>query len=559
MASKKYVSILSLSFLLASAASHAQLGGTYDVQDSSVVPSKRLPQHTEFMANNYPYPAKPRNQWELGLQVGTFGISGDVRNRFPGLGAAIHARKALGYVFSLRGQLGFGTTKGLNFQPSSFYGKNPAWAANGYNPATDHVFYNYKTNVYDLSIQGVVTLSNIRFHKAKSSFNVYAFGGFGGMIYDTKIDALNGSTPYITEFADIYNKYINTADGFGYKNRKDIKKDLKDKLDGSYETEGQVDESQPKLFDKPFRFIFNFGAGVQFKLNKKLSLAIEDKMTIPKTDLLDGNQWQENGVAGVTTATAQSRDFDTYNFLSVGINVALGNKAVEPLWWLNPLDYAYNEVNKPRHMKLPKPVLDDADGDGITDQFDQEPNTPAGAPVDSHGVSRDTDGDGVPDHKDKELVTPTQCQPVDADGVGKCPPPACCDSLQKLIEEGGLKGKCKIGNLPSVTFKGKSVALSNDAKALLAAAASQIKNNPDCKIAVIGYCSSSKSEQQLSWDRVNAVISYLVDKEGIGQDRFIFKYGEAGGDCNTVDLQDGSGQEGPTTVPAPHPNLRRGR
>ncbi|HEX6430277.1 MAG TPA: OmpA family protein [Niastella sp.] len=551
MASKKYVSFLSLLFLLISAASQAQLGGSYDVMDSSVVPSKRLPQHTEFMANNYPYPAKPRNQWEIGLQVGAFGISGDVRNRFPGIGAALHARKALGYVFSLRGQVGFGTTKGLNFQPSINWTKNPAWSTTGYAVGTP-VFYNYKTNVYDLSLQGVVTLSNIRFHKAKSSFNIYAFAGLGGMIYDTKVDAMDGSTPY--NFSTIIAKY--SPNNFQYKDRKDIRKDLKDLLDGKYETQGELDNGQPKVFDKPFRFIANVGAGVQFKLNKKLSLAIEDKLTITKTDLLDGNQWQENGPG---TATAQSRDYDTYNFLSVGINVAIGGKAVEPLWWLNPLDYAYNEVNKPRHMKLPKPVLDDADGDGITDQFDQEPNTPAGAPVDSHGVSRDTDGDGVPDYKDKELVTPTQCQPVDADGVGKCPPPACCDSLSKLIAEGGLKGACGIGDLPSVTFKPKSITLSNDAKALLASAAQKIKDNPNCKIAVIGYCSSSKSEQQLSWDRVNAVISYMVDKEGINQDRFIFKYGEMGGDCNTVDLRDGTGEEGPTTVPAPHPNLRRGR
>jgi hypothetical protein len=265
MASKKYVSFLSL-LLLLSAASQAQLGGSYDVQDSSVVPSKRLPQHTEFMANNYPYPAKPRNQWELGLQVGTFGISGDVRNRFPGLGAALHVRKALGYVFSLRGQFGFGTTKGLNFQPSTFFGRNDAWNKS-YVAGTDHVFYNYKTNVYDLSLQGVVTLSNIRFHKAKSSFNIYAFAGLGGMIYDTKIDALNGSNPY--DFSGIYNKY-STGDGFSYKNRKDIKKDLKDLLDGSYETKGQADPGQPKVFDKPFRFIANVGAGVQFKLNKKI-------------------------------------------------------------------------------------------------------------------------------------------------------------------------------------------------------------------------------------------------------------------------------------------------
>jgi hypothetical protein len=37
--------------------------------------------------------------------------------------------------------------------------------------------------------------------------------------------------------------------------------------------------------------------------------------------------------------------------------------------------------------------------------------------------SQDTDGDGVPDCRDKELITPTYCQPVDANGVGKCPCP----------------------------------------------------------------------------------------------------------------------------------------
>ncbi len=92
---------------------------------------------------------------------------------------------------------------------------------------------------------------------------------------------------------------------------------------------------------------------------------------------------------------------------------------------------------------------------------------------------------------------------------------------------------------------------------MLASVAQKIRDNAECKIAVIGYCSSSKSEQQLSWDRVNSVINYLIEKEGIGADRFIFKYGQEGGDCNTVDLKDGTNEEGPTTVPAPHPNLRR--
>lgn len=544
MASKKYTGLIGLLCLFASGAM-AQIGGSYDVQDSSVIPAKRLPQHSEFMAHNYPFPAMPRNQWEIGLKLGAFSVSGDVRNRFPGLGAALHVRKALGYVFSIRGEVGYGTTKGLNFSPSNGYRRNPAWSA--YNYATQVVYYNYKTSIYDLNLQGVVTLNNIRFHRAKTGFNVYAFGGLGGMIYNTKIDALNGSTPY--DFSD-----IPTGD---YKDRKDIKKALKNKLDGSYETTAETDPLQPTLFDHPFKPEFVIGAGVQFKLSKKLSLGIEDKFAIVKSDLIDGQQWQE----GNAEAPPQTRDYDSYNFLSVGLNLAVGGKSVEPLWWLNPLDYAYNEINKPRHMLLPKPVLDDADGDGVTDQFDNEPNTPANAPVDTHGVSRDTDGDGVPDYKDKELITPTQCQPVDADGVGKCPEPDCCKFIDSL--RNGLitiHGKCNIGALPSITFRARSVSLSNDGKALLASVAQKMRDNAECKVAVVGYCASSKSEQQLSWDRVNAIINYLVDKEGIGADRFIFKYGEAGGDCNTVDLKDGTDEEGPTTVPAPpHPNLRRNK
>ena len=256
-----------------------------------------------------------------------------------------------------------------------------------------------------------------------------------------------------------------------------------------------------------------------------------------------------------------TRDDDLVNFLSVGLNYNIGKNAVEPLWWINPLDYAYSEINAPRHMKLPKPVLDDADGDGVTDQFDHEPNTPAGCPVDTHGVSRDTDGDGVPDCKDKELITPTQCQPVDADGVGKCPDPACCKDINAKLEAGGVgavgKARCFIGDLPSIVFKGRSVTLSKDGKALASTIAEKMRNNPACKVAVIGYGESSKSAQQLSWDRVNEVIKYLVEKEGINSDRFIFRYGQTGGAENTIDIKDGTGEEGPNTVPAPHPNLRK--
>jgi len=560
MASKRKIFLSGIICLFA-LASFAQVQTGYDVKDSSLIPASRQPQHNEFLNNAYPFPAKPRNQWEIGIKGGISSVSGDVRSIFPTGGFGLHVRKALGYVFSLRAEYTWNRARGLNFSPSGGYTRNPAWT--GYNIANgDVVYYNYKTTIQDLSIQGVVTLNNVRFHKAKTGFNLYAFGGIGGTIYDTWVNAKNdaGGT-YAALFKTV------AAGASGYSNRKDIKKKLKAGMDKSYETHAETDPLQPKLFGKSFKPSFQIGVGMAFKLSNKFNLAVEERFTAVKTDLLDGQQWQENtyvpggtGVVGVNVP-AQTRDFDSYNFFSIGLNYNIGKKAVEPLWWANPLDYAYNEINAPRHMKLPKPVLDDADGDGVTDQFDHEPNTPAGCPVDTHGVSKDTDGDGVPDCKDKELITPTQCQPVDADGVGKCPPPACCvENAAKIdsLMQYGVRGKgCGIGDLPSVSFANGSVTLSKDAKAVLASVAEKMRNNAGCKVAVSGYGESSKSAQQLSWDRVNAVIKYLVEKEGISEDRFIFKFGLGEGDDNTIDLKDGTGEEGPNTVPAPHPNLRK--
>jgi len=568
MASKKYFLLAGVFCLLASAG-FSQIGSSYDVKDSSVIPDKRRAQHTEFLNGSYNFPAKPRNQWEIGLKVGSFKVGGDMPTRIsPGFG--LHVRKAFGYIFSMRLEYMYGIGKGQHFRTSANFAKNSAWVdnlpplerysaprqitdVNGHrvvvssrdgNPITqtpaELIFYNYKTNVQDLSLQGVVTLNNIRFHKAKTGFNFYALAGVGGTIYDTKVNALN----------DAGKKYdFSSIPNAPYKDRRETLDQLKDLMDDSYETpaENQGDR-RPKLFGDTFKFSGTIGAGVAFKLSNRINIALEDRQTLVADDLLDGQQWQEHAEGDAV----QTRDFDSYNFLSLGLNINLGSKSVEPLWWLNPLDYAYSEIRNPRLMRLPKPVLPDSDGDGITDQFDQE-QTPAGCPVDSHGVSKDTDGDGVPDCKDKELITPTYCQPVDADGVGKCPCPEGCVGTTPVAD-------CsqKLGALPSISFSPNSAKLSNDAQAVLASVAARMRNNPECKVVVVGYCSSNKREQQLSWDHVNAVINHMVDKEGINADRFIFNYMQEGGDCNTVDLRAANeGEDGPNTVDPPHPNLRK--
>ncbi|HEY4061514.1 MAG TPA: hypothetical protein VGM30_06425, partial [Puia sp.] len=462
------------------------MGRSYDVRDSSLIPTKRLAQHNEFLNNAYPFPAKPRNEWEVGVKGGyTTGIT-DVANWGPTGGFGIHVRKALGYVFSLRAEYDWIRLRGLSYQPTQAYGRNPVLASyygNGSATGTnkDLIFYNYRSTVHELSLQGVFTINNINFHKAKTGFNMYFFGGPGLATYSTFYKTVNSSgTPY---------DYSGVTGPFDYKHRSDVRKQIKSLLTGSWNTLADRSSTSATLGGAPLTLVGVIGMGVQFKLSNKVNLALEDKLTVTASDLIDGQQWQNNYSSNSFNSVAQTRSADSYNFLSIGINVNIGKHAVEPLWWLNPLDYAYNEINAPRHMKLPKPVLDDSDGDGVTDQFDLEPNTPKGSPVDSHGVSRDTDGDGVPDFKDKELITPTQCQPVDADGVGKCPDPQCCKDLKAYIDSNGvgMGHRCNIGDLPSITFKGRSVTLSKDAQALLASTSEKLRNNPNCKIAVIGY------------------------------------------------------------------------
>ena len=139
MASKKYKLILGLITLIAST-TFAQMGTGYSIFDSSVIPAKRQPQQNEFLNNTYNFPAKPRNQLEVGLSLGNIAISGDVDSRMPRLGFEAHVRKALGYVFSLRLQYVNGTPKGLNFQPSYNFQNNTAWKSSYANGQP--VFYN---------------------------------------------------------------------------------------------------------------------------------------------------------------------------------------------------------------------------------------------------------------------------------------------------------------------------------------------------------------------------------------------------------------------------------
>jgi len=145
---------------------------------------------------------------------------------------------------------------------------------------------------------------------------------------------------------------------------------------------------------------------------------------------------------------------------------------------------------------------------------------------------RDTDGDGIVDCKDKQLITPTDCQPVDADGVGKCPDPACCLAGGKDADKNVVPALA----FPSLNFDDNSTKIGKDELGTIATIAATLKANPDTRIMIKGYPETSKSSQALCQRRVDAIKKRMVEREGISADRITTNCEVGGGEKNTVEI-----------------------
>jgi len=134
----------------------------------------------------------------------------------------------------------------------------------------------------------------------------------------------------------------------------------------------------------------------------------------------------------------------------------------------------------------------DSDRDGVADYLDKCPGTPAGAPVNSDGCVKDSDGDGIADYLDK-------C-PGTANGV--------------KVDNKGCKLNTRI-ELKGVTFANASAKLTAESSAILDEMVSILKRYPNQKVEVAGHTDSSGSRSYnvgLSQQRAESVRSYLIEK-----------------------------------------------
>jgi len=488
------------------------------VADSSKLTKKGKAQQIKFDSFTYLMPPKPRNQWEVGLGVGPAYESSDVRARL-GYGGMAYVRKSIGYTFSLRARFDYSRDYGLNYEPSEGLANNTVLTHLGYGKAANpYFFYNYKANLYDGDIDGIITLNNIGFHKVAKDrkWNLYGIFGVGAVGYNVWYNALDkNGKPY--NYSAILAKYGGGI--YEQKNAAKIKKDLKSLMDNTYETKAQGQVDHPKVDPT-----VTAGFAIGYHINTRFTLTAEYKFVNTRDNLLDGLQWQEHPL----TDPALSNHWDAYHMATINVGYNLGRHAVEPLYWQNPMEYSFDAIKT--IQKQNADLLLDDDGDGVPNRFDLEPNTPKGATVDSHGRTLDSDHDGIPDYLDKEPFTAANWFPVDKDGYGTNGLHYGKNGPDNLLAIGGGAGKldyCKLTKMPDVNFDLDRYYIKPEFYSGLHEIALAMIACPDQKMVAIGYTDVRETEDYnmvLSWNRVNKVIDYLTSNYGISRDRFIVKF-----------------------------------
>jgi OOP family OmpA-OmpF porin len=182
-------------------------------------------------------------------------------------------------------------------------------------------------------------------------------------------------------------------------------------------------------------------------------------------------------------------------------------------------------------------VQADTDGDGVSDAFDLEANTPKGALVDGSGRALDLDGDGIRHELDTDPFTQRGARvdasgrELDSDGDGvmdskdmepNTPAGALVNFQGKKIE-GTVTTQVAEAFIPEVHFATNSASVSVEDEAKLAVVAKMMKTNPSLRLRVVGHADATGSERvnlKVGERRAKAVVRVLTTTFGISEARF---------------------------------------
>ena len=364
--------------------------------------------------------------WSIGVNGGVLapviaiGGTDDFNSWDANLGYGLNIRKQLGHSFALE----------LNGLRGKVSGANDP-AISGATTARD-----FETQLqYAVDLRGVVNVGSIDFLRRENSVGFFITAGAGYMAYAPKVTLNNG------QVIDWKGRATGPADD---------RHEAKDYVKGFY---------------------IPVGAGVKFKVSERVNFNLGYTMNFVDGDNLDG-------------VYAKGTTKDKFSYGYAGLEFSLGSSAKPSLEWSNPLATMYDELKDPtlrqevealkgRVTAVEKSVEDlkkDTDGDGVADQFDKCPGTPAGTAVDGSG----------------------------------CPLPVAAAPTAPSSSVTGFE---------TIGFDFNSSVLKTESYPTLDKLSSVLRENGG-KVTVNGYASSEGTAAynlKLSKDRANSVKTYLVN------------------------------------------------
>jgi OOP family OmpA-OmpF porin len=392
--------------------------------------------------------------WSIGVNAGVLspflaiGGTNDFSNQEVNLGYGVSLRKQLGHAFGLEGNIFRGKVTGTNKDLAGGFLEVPNRTGGGSTNIRE-----FETEIgYSVDLRGVVNVATVDFLRRENAVNFFVSAGYGLMAYAPSTTESNGT---VTDWKGVAG----------------------DDRDKEYVKEAYIP----------------VGAGVKFKVSDRVAFNLGYTMHFIDGDNFDG-----------VYAKPTSKDKVSYGY--AGLEFSLGSSAKPNLDWVNPLALMYDELKDPtlrqevealknRVSNVEKSVEDlkkDTDGDGVADQFDKCPGTPAGTAVDGSG----------------------------------CPLPVATSAVDTA----------NVTGFEPIQFEFNSSVLKTESYPILDKLSSELRSNGG-KLTLNGYASSEGTaayNMKLSKDRANSVKTYLVNA-GVNSSQIVAK---GNGEANPIASND---------------------
>lgn len=231
--------------------------------------------------------AKP-SSWSFGIKMGVSQLDSDVSALGLGKQGSLFFEKKLFRTLDLRIESQIGQNQGLNLYSSSNHILNNS--LNGVqNPEVNYdsasrYFHNYQHSYGSLGVHLKINLNRIVTVLGADDWDLYVLAGFGAYAYESKINALNSQ-------GQTYNfSFTQSSD------RDILQERLNVLLDDTFESAADQDPlNNTYIGSFALKTYFLSGGGIRFQLTEKVGMGAEASYLFFGDDLLDGQQWDEEG------------------------------------------------------------------------------------------------------------------------------------------------------------------------------------------------------------------------------------------------------------------------